>query len=310
MKVAFVVGFYEPVRRALERRFAKQLKVSSLVWVRQVSSNREPDLGMFASRLAQQLAAGAKQILVMVALLSGTKWVEGSVRAIVADAMVRYSGVDVQIYFENKATNADFVLQQVTEFGLPEPSEISVDLLRWRLSGAKVLCVVMDGHTGFQESLSRAGFPPECVSEEFFAEMVVPRGKNSNLMGTLHDKADQHRHILYAWTGLRTMPSKVKKRYSVIAFEGPTATDVVNLFKRWLLTMQISLTKVVDGKAAINDKLPNEQMVKCSKCEQIYRLGSADGEHDRLSEWLKKAETAIRESHEADQHEKPSLELI
>jgi hypothetical protein len=289
--------------------FAKQLKVSSLEWVRQVSLNREPDLGMFGSRLAQQLAGGAKQILVMVALLSGTKWVEGTVRAIVSEATSLHPGVEVQLYFEDKATNADLVLQKVTEFGLPEPSEISVDLLRWRLSGARVLCVVMDGHTGFQESLSRAGFPPECVSEEFFAEMVVPRGKNSNLMGTLHDRADQHRHILYAWTGLRTMPSKVKKRYSVIAFEGPTATDVVNLFKRWLLTMQISLTKIVDGKPATSDKLPNEEVVKCSKCEQTYRLGSADGECDRLSDWLKKAETAIRESHEGDGHEKAVLEL-
>ena len=94
--------------------------------------------------------------------------------------------------------------------------------------------MVLDCHTSFREALGRAGFP-DCVWDECFEELTVPRGKNSNLMEVLHGKADGFSHLLYAWTGLRTLPSKVKKRYSGTALEGPTAADVVNIFKRWVL---------------------------------------------------------------------------
>ncbi len=100
------MGFYEPVWRALEGRFAKQLKVSSLIWIRQIALNREPDLGMFGSQLAQQLANGAKQILVVVALLSEKGWVEDSVRAIVSEATSIHSGVDIQLCFEHRHRTA------------------------------------------------------------------------------------------------------------------------------------------------------------------------------------------------------------
>jgi hypothetical protein len=235
LKVALIVGFYEPVRKALERRFSEQMRLSALIWVRQVALNREADLPMFASQLARQLANGAKQVLVMVALPREQGWVEGSVRNIILEATSIHPDVDIQLSFEEKAADVDTVLQKVGDFDLPEPSVISAELLRSKLSTKTVLCVVMDGHTGFSESFVRAGFPPECICQEFFVDMVVPRGKNSNLMKVLYNKATQHQHILYAWTGLRTMPAKVKKRYSQMAFEGPTAKDVVNLFTRWLL---------------------------------------------------------------------------
>lgn len=132
--------------------------------------------------------------------------------------------------FQQNATATEFVCEKL----LPEPSEITVELSRSRLSGQKVLCVVVDGHTGFLKSLCRAGFP-QCLWDEFFEEMVLPPGKNSNLMEMLYHKADGFAHLLYAWTGLRTLPSKVKNRYVGKAFEAPTAKDVVNLFKPWVL---------------------------------------------------------------------------
>jgi len=235
LKVALVAGFFEPVRQALQKGFAKQLEVSSLVWIRQIGVGREPNLGILASELHRQIANGAKQVLVLVALLRGKEWVEHSVRAIIADAQAQCSSdVDVEVSFEQSATSANLVLEKITAFDLPEPSEVSADLLRRRLAGHKVLCVVLDGCTGFRESMCRAGFPQETF-DEFFVEMVVPGGKNSNLMDILHHKADTYRNILYAWTGLRHMPSKVKRRYTGAMFIGPTAKDVVNLFMRWLL---------------------------------------------------------------------------
>lgn len=73
--------------------------------------------------------------------------------------------------------------------------------------------------------------------------------------------------------------------------------------------MSVSLTKLVNGKRSVNDTLRNEQMVKCSRCEQAYRLRYSDNERHWLSPWLVKAERAIRESHRQDKHELPGVEL-
>jgi hypothetical protein len=70
----------------------------------------------------------------------------------------------------------------------------------------------------------------------------------------------------------------------------------------------VSLTKIVDGKPAVNDTLPNQQTVKCPRCEQTYRLGYSDDEWHRLSAWLGKARTALRQSHKK-RHEADVLQL-
>jgi hypothetical protein len=73
--------------------------------------------------------------------------------------------------------------------------------------------------------------------------------------------------------------------------------------------MPVSLTKVVNGKPAISDTLVNEQIVKCPKCEQTYRLGYSDGEWHKLSAWLKKADSAMRKGHKQDTHEAVTIVL-
>ena len=64
--------------------------------------------------------------------------------------------------------------------------------------------------------------------------------------------------------------------------------------------MAVSLTKVVNGKPAISDTLPNEQTVKCPRCEQTYRFAYTDDEWNKVSAWLGKADTAMRESHKTN----------
>jgi hypothetical protein len=237
LKVAIVAGFFEPVRRALEGRFAKQMEVSSLVWIPQVGVGGQPDLGMIGAHLSRQLKNGAQHVMVLVAILAGKGWVEDSVRAIISEAQSHYPQAEIQPVFETKVSgsNQESILARIVEFGIPEPSEITAEVIRSRLVGRKVLCVVMDGNTGFPESLRRAGFPDECICDEFFEHMVVPNGRNSNLMAVLHGKADQYQHLLYAFTGLRTLSASIKKRYAVFAYEAPTTRDVVNVFRRWLL---------------------------------------------------------------------------
>jgi len=72
--------------------------------------------------------------------------------------------------------------------------------------------------------------------------------------------------------------------------------------------MAVLLSKIVNGNPAISSTLSNQQMVKCPRCEQTYRLGYSDDEWHRLSAWLGKARTAMRESHKAG-HEAAKLEL-
>ena len=74
--------------------------------------------------------------------------------------------------------------------------------------------------------------------------------------------------------------------------------------------MPVSLTKIINGKPAISDTLLNEQIVKCPKCEQAYRLGYSDGEWHRLSAWLKKADSAMRQSHRQASHGPVTITLI
>jgi hypothetical protein len=70
----------------------------------------------------------------------------------------------------------------------------------------------------------------------------------------------------------------------------------------------VSLAKIVDGKPAVADILPNQQRVKCPRCAQRYRLAYSDDEWHRLSAWLGKAERAMRQSHKT-KHAADVLEL-
>jgi len=70
----------------------------------------------------------------------------------------------------------------------------------------------------------------------------------------------------------------------------------------------VSLTKIVNGNPAISNTLPNQQTVKCSRCEQTYGLGYSDDEWHKLSAWLGKADRAMRESHKTN-HAADVLEL-
>ena len=72
--------------------------------------------------------------------------------------------------------------------------------------------------------------------------------------------------------------------------------------------MAVLLTKIVNGRAVVIDTLPNQQTVKCPKCEQTYRLAYSDDEWHRLSARLGKADRAMRQSHKK-RHDADALEL-
>jgi hypothetical protein len=72
--------------------------------------------------------------------------------------------------------------------------------------------------------------------------------------------------------------------------------------------MPATLTKIVDGKPAVSDMLENEQILQCSLCDEVYRLGYSDSERKRVKDWLNIAERSIREDHKS-KHQAASLDL-
>jgi len=74
------------------------------------------------------------------------------------------------------------------------------------------------------------------------------------------------------------------------------------------LEVPVSLTKIINGRPAVSDALKNELTVKCPRCNRTYRLGYSDNEWNKVKDWLKLAETAIRKDHDSH-HEAPTVPL-
>ncbi len=67
--------------------------------------------------------------------------------------------------------------------------------------------------------------------------------------------------------------------------------------------MAVSLTKT-----EITGAFPNQAQVKCPRCDQTYRLSYSDDEWNRVRDWSRVAERALREDHK-HRHELASLGL-
>jgi hypothetical protein len=235
VKIVFVAGFFDPVLKALQDTYPDHLKSGgSIVWIRQVGPGRELNINDFKSRLFDKLSKGARDILIIVAVLRGKEWVEEIIRSIVGGAEETYPDAEIRLQFEKSAQSSSTVLTGIATFGLSPPPEISMDRLAEKLQGKKVLCVGLDGHAGFEGSLERAGFPKDAFAE-YFVELTFSGGKHSNLIKLLNEKAKSYDHLLYSWSGLRSMPPAVKKKYSGVGLEASSSFEVVLLFKRWVL---------------------------------------------------------------------------
>ena len=72
--------------------------------------------------------------------------------------------------------------------------------------------------------------------------------------------------------------------------------------------MSVTLTKLIDGMPVVPDSLTNELDVRCPRCEQTYRFGYSDNEWNKVKDWRKLAETAIRKDHDL-RHEAATIPL-
>jgi hypothetical protein len=72
----------------------------------------------------------------------------------------------------------------------------------------------------------------------------------------------------------------------------------------------VSLTKIVDGNPAVSGTLPNEQTVRCPRCEQTYRFAYTDDEWNKVSAWLGKADRAMRETQDRARRRRAAIAVV
>ncbi len=70
----------------------------------------------------------------------------------------------------------------------------------------------------------------------------------------------------------------------------------------------VLLAKIADGYPA-SDVARNERILQCPSCGQIYRLVYSETEGYHLGAWLRKADAALRKSHNRNGHETGVFEL-
>lgn len=232
MKIAFVAGFFDPVKKALEEgSYSEHHANGSVVWIRQKAMNREVNLHEFSSQFFDR-AKEADSVLVLLALLRGREWVEESIRRIIAKAQEADPELQCELLTFRNAGDRQGIMKSLDGFGLPSPALIGCEKVRAKIPEGKVLCVSLDGKTSILDALLRAGFAEETVQAHFHEERIVG-ARNSGLMEHLSSRSAQHKHLLYAWDGLRTLKPEVARKFT-ICYEAPNAAKVVQIFKKWI----------------------------------------------------------------------------
>jgi hypothetical protein len=236
VKVVFVAGFFTPVLEKLQERFSDQLTTRSIVWIRQAGPGAGANIKDFRENFNDRLAAGATDVLVLLAVLRWQEHIVHAVRGVIEAGQGRWPRANVRPIVEVRdAAATDLVVERICGFELPTVplgSQVSMELLQEKLAGGRVLCVRETNHTSFRKAFERAGFPVEAWGT-FLDEEVFDHGRLSTLTSWLRGKSQTYRHILYAWHGLRHVGDREQIRCQL--HQGGEVREVVDRFKTWIL---------------------------------------------------------------------------
>jgi hypothetical protein len=219
-----VVGFFDPVRKALEERYPEN---DRLIWI-------EPGktaLIVFKERF-YEIVKTAEGLLVCLGRSGSQRHLEDAMTGIISVAQSQYA-TPIQFKAFGNLYDPTPVLELVESFGLETKSQIGVDDIRSKVPDGKILCVSLEGKTSIFSALQRAGFSVVAI-EECFVEELRKGGRNSNLMQYLKQRAQTYPCLLYAWGGLRTSTPDIKAEYRHGCHEAVSAAQVVELFKKSL----------------------------------------------------------------------------
>ena len=118
MKIAFVAGFYDSVKKTLDISYSAHQANGSLVWVRQRELHREADLAELSSRFFDA-AESAEFVRMILHVPRGREWAKTSVEGILKNSTVKSDIVS----FDNDG-DCDGVLRTIRDFGLAAPSDV------------------------------------------------------------------------------------------------------------------------------------------------------------------------------------------
>lgn len=229
MRVVFVVGFYNPVKTALDSFYREHIESGSIIWVGQKAQGREANLTEFSANYRKSVQNGAEATLIIVATIRGWDFKPGAIENII----LACAGPEYQIVTLENAGDRDAVLKHIADFKLlPPPSSLSCENIRAKTPDGKILCVSLANNTSVIDALRRAGFP-EIVLITFFKEERIEGARLSGLMEYLSARSKKYGYMLYAFLGLRTLTAEVKGRFKR-CYEAPTAAKVAELARRWL----------------------------------------------------------------------------
>lgn len=233
MKIAFVAGFFEPVKKALEHHYPNQLKNGSIIWIRQQGINLEANLTDFSARLNARTKHGPVEILMLLAVPRKRQFVLNAVEGILQTACTGGESTYKVVPLQDLG-NSNAVLDELDGFELPMQSQIDSDAIRKKINHGKILCVSLAGKTSIFSALRRAGFSEAAIAE-CFEETVLDGARHSDANGYFASKAASHTCFLYAWDGLRTTSPATKTAFKFGCTEAPTARAVADMFKKRIL---------------------------------------------------------------------------
>jgi hypothetical protein len=229
VKIAFVVGFFEPVKKPLFSRYPEDVYHNRLIWVE--SGKRA--ITIFKEQF-YDVVKTAHGLLVCLGRSGNQRHIENAVKGIIGVATAQYE-TPIRLNVFANLYDATPVIQTVEGFGLDNEIKIGADDVRAKIGNGKILCVSPQGKTSITDALERASFSKEAI-DECFVEEIQEYGRNSNLMQHLKSSSASYVCLLYAWEGLRTSDQDVKDSYAYGCYEAPTASQVVDFFKAWIVT--------------------------------------------------------------------------
>lgn len=233
MKVAFVVGFFSPVEKALSVEFKKELDSRVLVFLGKPSPHQPFNFHAFKSHFFQAASLNDPDpILVIAADMRGLDWVRNSLEGIVGSGRSR--GREVQLLFFADAQDADPVVDALHEFqlsGVPEDRVVSESMLMAYTKGQKIVCVRGQNQSSFEDALRRANFQFGRF-EDHFLEIDLAYGPNVGETVTGYSK--RHACLIYAWGELRYLQPATKRKWAD-PHEGKTPASAVARFKQAVL---------------------------------------------------------------------------
>jgi hypothetical protein len=231
MRVAIIFGFFASLRRTLADRFSSFVESKSVIFLLRDRDRFRPKLGDLKAHLFSRLDAGASAILVLVAVVAGEEWLLQNLENIIREAQEKHPLPDIKLEICGEASDIALLTRKIGDFAPSVAPVISVEFVRKKLKGCKVLCVRETQCAGFQDSLNRAGFPPEAW-EEFFVEAVFESGGKAS---ELREKASSYDHVLYAFHRFSHKFGDGLSRHKGNTHKGPLSREAVEKFKKWLL---------------------------------------------------------------------------